>query len=259
MTALRSTYLIALNTVRELLRNKLLYNLLFFAVLLIASSLFIAQLTIGQWDRIILDMGLGAAELTGVLVAVLIGVSVVAGEIDRRTIFPTLAKPLSRGAFIAGRYTGLAAMLLVNVVVMTVSVAVVLRMAGYSLSRTAAAAALLIFIELLVMAAAAVFFSSFTTPILASAFSLSLFLIGHLVSSLRVFAERSKTGPTARAAALAAYRVLPDLELFNLKAHAANELPVPPGATSTAALYGIAYAAVFLVLAIAIFSRRDLK
>jgi Cu-processing system permease protein len=258
MTVMRAARLIALNTIRELLRNKLLYNLLFFAVLLIASSLFIAQLTIGQWDRIILDMGLAAAELAGVLIAILIGVSVVAGEIDRKTIFPTLAKPLSRGAFIAGRYAGLAAMLAVNVVVMTVSVAVVLRMAGYSLSATAAAAALLIFVELLVMAAAAVFFSSFTTPILASAFSLSLFLIGHLIGSLQAFAQRTKSG-LARAVTLAAYRVLPDLELFNLKAQAANELAVPSGATATAAAYGVVYAAIFLVLAIAIFSRRDLK
>jgi ABC-type transport system involved in multi-copper enzyme maturation permease subunit len=258
MTALRPVWIIALNTIRELLRNKLLYNLLFFAVLLIASSLFIAQLTIGQWDRIILDMGLGAAELSGVLIAVLIGVSLVAGEIDRKTIFPTLAKPLSRGAFIAGRYTGLATMLSMNVAVMTVSVAVVLRMAGYTLSRSAAAAALLIFVELLVMAAAAIFFSSFTTPILASAFALSLFLIGHLVGSLQAFAHRTKSG-TARAVTLAAYRVLPDLELLNLKAQAANNLPVPPGATSSAALYGVAYAAIFVLLAIAIFSRRDLK
>jgi ABC-type transport system involved in multi-copper enzyme maturation permease subunit len=258
MIAPRPVGLIALNTVRELLRNKLLYNLLFFSVLLIASSIFVAQLTIGQWDRIILDMGLGAAELAGVLIAILIGVSVIAGEIDRKTIFPTLAKPLSRAAFIGGRYAGLATMLAVNVAVMTLSVAVVLRMAGYSLSRTAAAAALLIFVELLVMAAAAVFFSSFTTPILASAFSLSLFLIGHLIGSLQAFAQRAKSG-FARTVALAAYRVLPDLELFNLKAQAANDLPVPPGATSTAAAYGVVYAAIFLVLAIAIFSRRDLK
>src|SRR5205814_864357 len=238
MTVSRIVRVIAFNTIRELLRNKLLYNLLFFAVLLIASSLFIAQLTIGQWDRITLDMGLGAAELSGVLIAILIGVSVVAGEIERKTIFPTLAKPVSRGSFIAGRYAGLAAMLAINVAVMTLSVAVVLRLAGYSLSRTASTAAFLIFIELLVMAAAAIFFSSFTTPILASAFSLSLFLIGHLVGSLRAFADRTKSG-AARAVTLAAYRVLPDLELLNLKAQAANDLPLARGATSSAALYGV--------------------
>jgi ABC-type transport system involved in multi-copper enzyme maturation permease subunit len=250
--------LIAVNTMRELLRNKLLYNLLLFAVLLIASSLFIAQLTIGQWDRVILDIGLAAAEIAGVLIAVLIGVGLVAGEIERRTIFPTLARPITRGAFVCGRYVGLAVMLAVNVGVMTASLAVVLHMAGYGLSQTAAAAATLIFVELLVIAAAAIFFAAFTTPILASAFAFSLFLIGHLVSSLRAFADRS-TNVLARTLTLAAYRMLPDLELFNLKSQAANELPLPHGATRAAALYGLAFAALFLSLGIAIFSRRDLK
>jgi ABC-type transport system involved in multi-copper enzyme maturation permease subunit len=141
---------------------------------------------------------------------------------------------------------------------MTGSLALVLREAGYHLTAIVAVAAFLIFVELLVMAAAAMLFSSFTTPILASAFSLSLFLIGHLVGSLRLFADRSKSA-AARAVTLAAYRLLPDLELFNLKAQAANDLPVPHGAASTAALYGLAYAAICLLLAIAIFSRRDLK
>src|SRR4051812_49601629 len=116
MEFLRTLAVIAGNTVRELIRNKLLYNILIFAVLLIASSLFIAQLTIGQWDRIILDMGLAAAELTGVLIAVLIGVSVVAGEIDRETIFPTLAKPLSRGALLPRRHAGVPAVVALDAI-----------------------------------------------------------------------------------------------------------------------------------------------
>jgi Cu-processing system permease protein len=258
MNPIRGVWLVSLNTIRELLRSKLLYNLLLFAVLLIGSSFFIAQLTIGQWDRIILDLGLAATELTGVLIAILIGVGLVAGEVERKTIFPVLARPLSRGAFLGGRYVGLALMLALNVALMTAALALVVHLAGYRLSATAGAAASLILVELLVMAAAAMLFSSFTTPILASAFSLSLFLIGHLVGSLRLFAEKSKSG-AARALTLWAYRLLPDLELFNLKAQAANELPVPHGATTTAALYGVAYAAICLVLAIAIFSRRDLK
>jgi ABC-type transport system involved in multi-copper enzyme maturation permease subunit len=203
-------------------------------------------------------MGLAAAEIAGVLVAVLIGVGLVAGEVERKTILPTLAKPVTRGAFVCGRYVGLSLMLAVNVAVMTASLALVLHLAGYGLSRTAAAAATLILVELLLMAAAAIFFAAFTTPVLASAFALSLFLIGHLVGSLRVFAERTSSA-FVRHLALAAYRILPDLELFNLKSQAANGLPVPHGATSSAALYGAAFAAVFLSLAIAIFSRRDLK
>jgi ABC-type transport system involved in multi-copper enzyme maturation permease subunit len=254
----RAVALVAGNTLRELVRNKLLYNLLIFAVLLIASSMFVAQLTIGQWDRIILDMGLAAIELSGVLVAVLIGVGLVAGEIDRRTIFPILAKPLSRSGFLLGRYAGLLAMLGVTVFIMFAVLAGVLRMAAYGISATAAAAALLIFVELSVIAAIAMLFSSFTTPVLASAFSLCLFLIGHLLPDLRLFRERSPNG-LARTVTGVLYRVLPNLELFNLKSHAANELPLPAGLVPAAALYGCAYAGAVLILAVAIFRWRDLK
>jgi ABC-type transport system involved in multi-copper enzyme maturation permease subunit len=254
----RALRVIAANTIRELVRNKLLYNLLFFAVLLIGSSMFVAQLTIGQWDRIILDMGLAAIELSGTLIAVLIGVGLVAGEIERKTVFPTLAKPVPRAGFLLGRYAGLLVMLAVNVLIMMTALAIVLRAADYTMTSTVVQAALLIFLELAVLAAAATFFGSFTTPVLASAFSLALFLIGHLLSDLKIFRERSHSG-LAKTVTGVFYRVLPDLELFNLKSNAANGLPPPPGFTSISVLYGVAYAALLLLLAAGIFSRRDLK
>ena len=254
----RALRIIAANTMRELIRNKLLYNLLFFAVLLISSSMFVAQLTIGQWDRIILDMGLAAIELSGTLIAVLIGVGLLAGEIERKTVFPTLAKSVPRSAFLLGRYAGLLSMLAINVLIMVVALAVVLRAADYSLSATVVQAAFLIFLELAVLAAAAMFFGSFTTPVLASAFSLALFLIGHLLGDLKLFRQRSGSG-LAKTLTGVIYQVLPDLELFNLKSQAANELLPPAGFTGTATLYGIAYAALLLLLAAGVFSRRDLK
>ena len=254
----RSVCIIAANTVRELVRNKLLYNLLFFAVLLIASSMFVAQLTIGQWDRIILDMGLAAIELSGALIAVLIGVGLVAGEIERRTLFPTLAKPVPRSAFLLGRYLGLIGMLFANVLLMMAALAAVLRAAEYTVTPTVAAAAFLIFLELCLLAAAAMFFGSFTTPVLATAFSLSFFLIGHLLADLKAFRERSHSR-LAQAVTGAFYRVLPDLELLNLKSQAANNLPLQPGFVSNSALYAGVYAAVLLLLAMAVFARRDLK
>ena len=255
---LRALRVIAGNTIRELVRNKLLYNLLFFAVLLIGSSMFVAQLTIGQWDRIILDMGLSAIELFGVLIAVLIGVGLVAGEIERKTVFPTLAKPVPRAGFLLGRYAGLLAMLAVNVVIMMSALALVLRAAQYTMTATVIAAAFLIFLELALLAAAAMFFGSFTTPVLASAFSLALFLIGHLLGDLKLFRERSQSG-LAQALTGVFYRILPDLELLNLKSQAANELAAPQGFVSTATLYGVVYAALLLLLAAGVFSRRDLK
>lgn len=246
------------NTVRELVRSKLLYNLVIFAALLIGSSLFVAQLTIGQWDRVILDMGLAAIHLGGLLIAILIGVGLVAGEIERKTIFPTLAKPVSRGVFLLGRYLGLVLILAINVAVMLGALTIVLRMAGYGLSRTAVQAAALILVELMLLAAGALLFASFTTPVLASAFSLSLFLIGHLLSDLKAFAARSHD-ETTKVLVGAAYKLLPDLELLNVKAQAASGLVVEGSAVWSAALYGLAYAAGLLAVGMFIFQRRDLK
>src|SRR5262249_13312021 len=165
---------------------------------------------------------------------------------------------VTRGAFLLGRYLGLCAMMAVSVGVMVAALALVLRLAGYGLSSSAAIAALLILLELALMAAAALLFGSFTTPILASAFSLSVFLIGHLLSDLKSFQQRSHSD-LARAVTGVVYRLLPDLELLNVNSLASNELPVPHGLAPMAALYGLTYAAALLVVAVSIFSRRDLK
>jgi ABC-type transport system involved in multi-copper enzyme maturation permease subunit len=255
---LRVTLLLAGNTVRELVRSKLLYNLLVFAVLLIGSSMFVAQLTIGQWDRIILDMGLAAIEVSGLLTSVLIGVGLLTNEIDRRTVLPTLAKPVSRAAFLVGRYLGLLSVLVVNVLVMLGVLAGVLHLTGYALAPVAFQAALLLFIELTLLSALAVFFASFSTTMLASGYALSMFLIGHLLSDLKAFGERSHSEVT-KAFTHFLYLLLPDLELLNLKAHAASGLAVPWAGVLWAAAYGLAYSLVVLLLSITIFSRRDLR
>jgi ABC-type transport system involved in multi-copper enzyme maturation permease subunit len=251
-------FALAWNTVRELIRSKLLYNVVIFAALLLGSSLFVAQLTVGEWRRIILDQGLSAAELGGGLIAVIVGVNLLAGEIERKTIFPTLAKPVTRGTFVLGRYLGLALVLLANALLMLGLLAILVRMAGETIDATVLQAMFLIFVELVLLAALAMLFGSFSTPMLAAGFSLALFLIGHLVGDLRAFGERSKSEPAKRAAAFF-YRLLPDLELLNLKPLAADRLKATAGYVATSAAYGLAYAAVLLLLSAVIFSRRDLK
>ena len=149
-------------------------------------------------------------------------------------------------------------MLAANVLVMMAALALVLRVADYTVTATVAAAALLIFVELCLIAAAAIFFGSFTTPVLATAFSLSLFLIGHLLGDLKTFRERSHAR-LAQAVTGAFYHLLPDLELLNLKSQASNNLPLPHGFVLNSALYAAVYTAALLLLAIGIFARRDLK
>src|SRR5437660_4537700 len=255
---MRPLFAIATNTVRELVRSKLLYNLLVFGVLFVGASLMVAQLTIGNWQRIIVDMGLGGLELTGVLIAVVIGTDIVAGEIQRKTILPTLAKPLPRWIFCVGRYAGLVLLLAVNALAIVAVLRAVLWLSGYPLAITTAQAAALLCVEFALLAAVAVLFASFSTPILAGSYAFAVFFIGHLLPDLRAFADKAQSA-TARNLARGFYLLLPDLELLNLKAHASNELPVAAAYVWRAAGYGTAYAAVVLAVAILIFSRRDLN
>jgi ABC-type transport system involved in multi-copper enzyme maturation permease subunit len=253
-----ATLAIAGNTVRELVRGKLLYNLLLFTALFVAGSLLVAQLTVGNWVRIILDMGLGALEVAGALLAIVIGVGIVAGEVQRKTILPTLAKPVPRWSFCLGRYAGLVLLLVVNATVIMLVLRLVLWLAGYGLGTTALQAALLLCVEFAVLASVAVLFASFSTPLLAGSYAFAFFFIGHLLPDLRTFAEKSHSG-AARNLARAFYLLLPDLELLNLKSHASNELPVTASYVLHACGYGLAYGAVVLAMAIFIFSRRDLN
>jgi ABC-type transport system involved in multi-copper enzyme maturation permease subunit len=250
--------LIAANTIREHIRSKLFYNLLVFSLLIIAGSYLLATLTIGQWGRMITDVGLACMQLTGALISVLLGIGLVAGEIDRRTLYVTLAKPVERWEFLLGKYLGLFGTLALNLAVMFVAVSLVLFSAEWEPNVTMGWAALLILVELAVLSAFAVFFSTWTTTTLAAVFSLALFFIGHLTQELHALAQRSSSA-AARFVVDALYRVLPNLELFNLKSHAADGLPVAPSYVATAALYGVLYTALALVAAAFVFKRRDFK
>ena len=248
---------IAGNTLRELIRNKLLYLLLVFAVLMIFGSLVLAQLTIGQWERIINDVGLATVQLSGALVAILVGVGLIAGEIDRRTVYVTLAKPVSRGAFVLGRYLGLCATLALLVLVMGGALAALLSFIGDPMGATGYSALLLTYVELCILSAFAVVFSSFTTQTLGVMFTLAVFVIGHLTQDLTAFAQRIE-GLGGQALGALSY-VLPNLDLLNLKTHAANNLPVSPMVVVKGTIYGLCYSCVAVMAAMGIFSRRDFK
>src|SRR5213596_1510604 len=110
---------IALNTFKENLRDKILYNLVFFGLLLIGSSILLSTLTMGEHAKIIQDIGLASINVFGVLIAIFVGIGLVSKEIDKRTIYSIIAKPISRSQFLLGKYCGLVLTLVVNVVIMT--------------------------------------------------------------------------------------------------------------------------------------------
>ena len=246
---------IALNTFREAIRDRILYLLLAFALLMIASTTFLSMLTVGSREKIIKDLGLSAISLFGVLTAIFVGMGLVFKEIDRRTIYTIVTKPVGRGQFILGKYLGLALTLGVNWAVMTGGFFALLvseRCFDPVLLRAVA----LILVELLVMTAIAILFSSFSTPILSALFTFSAYLMGHLSWSLRLLEERLVSS-WGKALCELLYWLLPNLERFNIRGESVHGVAVPGSEVALAALYGAAYATVLLAAACACFRRRD--
>lgn len=249
-------FAIASLTVRDALRQKLAVNLLLFAIALIAASFVISELTFGEQYRIIADLALSSAQLFGTLIAVFLGAGLVAGEIQRRTLYPILAKPVSRVQYLAGRYAGLVATLWLNLAVMAIVSAGVLafylRDASFLWTTPIAAAFAGLAAQLAVIAAVSIFFSSFTNATLAAIFGLSLSAAGHFSREVFVF---WKDLPFLRAIGL----VLPNLGALDYKVQVVYKDALPAGQLGLSLLYAALYAAVALALASAIFARRDLR
>ena len=243
-------------TFKEAKRDRVLYLLFFFAALGIVASRVLAVLTVGDRVKIIKDVGLASIAVFGVLMAILIGTGLVYKEIDKKTIFTLLAKPLRRAEFILGKYLGLVLTLFVMTVLMSVIFLAVLALHTSRIDWSLLVAVLFIFIELLLVTAVAILFSTFSTPILSSIFSLSFYLIGHLSWGLETLIKKMKTG-TGRTLARALYTFLPDLENFNFKTEVVHNLPIPPRIYVFSTVYGLCYAAFVLGLAIWVFRKRD--
>ena len=262
---------IAVNVFRESVRDRVPYNLVIFAILLIGASYLLGQLTAGQDVKIIKDLGLAATSIFGLFIAIFLGIGLVSKEVERRSIYALLAKPVSRPQFIAGKYLGLVLTLAVNVAVMTVALYLVLAVltfnAAPALRDTWDApgidphllkAQLLIFVELMLITAIALFFSTFSSPILSAALTFALYLAGHFNADLRNF-DHVVDSAAAVWLARGVYHVLPDLSAFDVKLQVVHGLPVSAGYLAATAAYGALYIAALLLGAAIIFSRRDFK
>lgn len=248
-------------TIRESLRQKLAVNLLVFAVILIGASLILSTLTFGEQYRIIVDLALSSAEIFGTLIAVFVGSGLVAREIERRTVYPVITKPVSRGQYLVGRYLGLVAVTTGNLAVMTASLILVLAiyLGGFAFvwETPLLAAVASMAMQFAIAGAVTLFFSSFTTATLAAIFGLTLTVAGHLSGS--ILAYWTKTSPGTGIAVRALYTVLPNLGSLDLKEAVVYTDPVQSGPFAVSMGYGVIYSAIVLLLAIAIFERRDLR
>jgi ABC-type transport system involved in multi-copper enzyme maturation permease subunit len=267
----KATATIAVNVFRESVRDKVLYNLVLFAVLLIGAAYLLGQLTAGQDIKIIKDLGLAATSLFGLFIAVFIGIGLVSKEVERRSIYSLLAKPILRSQLVVGKYCGLALTLLVNISVMATALYAVLAYLAWDVRPEQAAgwdapaldpallkAVGLIFVELLLVTAIAIFFSTFSTPMLSAALTFGLYIVGHFSSDLRNFQDVVDS-PAAARLARGLYWVLPNLAQFDVKTSVVHGQAVPAGYLAVTIAYAAVYIAMLLVVSAFIFSRRDFK
>lgn len=252
---------ISRNAFREAVRDRVLYNLVLFVLLLTTAAVFLSELSAAQESKIIVDMGLSAMLVFGVFIAIFIGVGLVYKEIERRTVYTIFAKPIGRGEFLVGKYLGLCLTLAVNVVVMGVGVSLALLYVKGGWEPLVVAvwpAVALIYMELMILVAVALLFSSFSSPALSALCTFAVFIIGHFSADLNSFAASMGTG-SARWFFGALYYLLPNLSTYSFITPAAHGVTPPPATLAVALLYAIIYVAVLLAASTLIFKRRNFK
>ena len=262
---------IALNGFRESVRDKVMYSLVAFAVLLIVISYILGQLTAGQDLKIMKDLGLSSIAVFGLFMAVFIGIDLVSKEVERKSVYALLAKPIRRADILLGKYLGLVLTLVVNVGVMTIALYVVLAYVGWgenafarqareapALDPAMLKAVGLILVQLMIVTATALFFSTFSTPMLSAALTFGVYVAGYFSADLKNFDQVVNT-PAAVALARGLYYVLPNLSPFDVTAQVVHGLPVGWRYMGVTVAYGFTYIAILLVISTTVFSRRDFK
>ncbi len=251
---------IAANTFREAVRDRVLYNLIAFALLLSGAAIFVGQISIEIEKLVVINLGLTAVSLFGVVIAIFIGIGLVSKEIEKRTLYTVLSRPVRRWEFIVGKFFGLSGTLVVNTFCMAIGVFAALLYVSHNFMRADAlilVALYFIVLQFLIICALALLFSSFSSPLLSAVFSFSLFVIGSFAEDLRGFAGMAH-GITRWLATAAAYLV-PNFSAFNVISSVAHQHPVAGQLVLHNTLYALFYAAAALSGAVLIFEHRNLK
>lgn len=247
------------NTFLESFRSKIMYICLVFALAMIGLAPLLGSVSAGEEKKVIQDMGLSAISFFGVLIAILVGTTLVYNEIEKKTIYTILSKPVERYQFFLGKYLGLCFTLLVVMATMALFLIPFLWWNGISLTLALFQALVLEFLSLCLLTAFATFFSALTTPILTAFFTTSLYLIGITVYTIQVPEQAKEIASYLMPLYKAMSYLIPNFQNFNIKVRVAHGLSVPWTEFGYALSYGLLYIAIVLVLGIILFQRKDFK
>lgn len=249
---------IARNTFKETVRNRIMANILLFAIGMVLVTLVISNWSLDQQAKILKDFGLAAVSIFGLLIAMFVGVRTIYQEIERHTIYMLVSKPISRWQVILGKYFGLVSTIFLNILAIAICLYVVDFFIEKSVDFALLPGIFLILLEIFLVIAVAIFFSSFTSPLLSAILTLVVFVIGHLAPSIRLYSQLHP-GEGGNRVLVALYTLIPNLENFNIKTAVVEHLPLPPGTILHAVIYGISYIGILLLITILIFEKKDLR
>jgi len=252
---------VAVNTFREALRDRVLYNLVFFALVMMAAAILVGQISVNIEQIVMITLGLSAISIIGLLISVFIGVGLVSKEIDKRTLYALLAKPLRRWEFILGKFAGLALTLTVNTAAMSAGLFLALFYVKHSIERAdtvVLVAVYFILLKLALVVALAMLFSCFTTPLLAILFSAGIYIAGLFVHEMRNM-QAGTIDPALGGFLRGISYVLPNFENFDVMGAVAHGRAIPGALIAQNTVYAALYCAIVLAVAMAIFSQRNLK
>lgn len=251
---------IASNTFREAVRDRVLYNLIAFALLMSGASILVGQISIDIERLVVVNLGLAAVSLFGVVIAIFIGIGLVSKEIEKKTLYTVLSRPVRRWEFIVGKFFGLAGTLAVNTFFMAIGVFASLLYVSHHFQNTdkwIVVALYFIILQFLIVTSLALLFSSFSSPLLSAVFAFALFVIGSFAEDLRGFA--AMTHGIGRWLATAAAYLVPNLSALNVINSVAHAQPVSQQLIAANTAYALLYTAMALCGAVLIFERRNLK
>jgi ABC-type transport system involved in multi-copper enzyme maturation permease subunit len=248
---------IAWVTFHELLREKVLWSAFVFALFCVGLAYSVSQLSFAENARIALDFGLASVSIVGGLISVIMGATLIAKEVQNRTLYLVLTKSIWRWQFVAGKFIGLLGVLIVNATIMTVTLLLVYWLAGGGANSVLFKSLLLQITEFGVLAATACVFSALSTTTLSAILASGVWVIGHAMADLRLLAQKIEPA-FLRPILDIVSRILPDLTRFDIKAEVAHELPVSWGYAITCMGYGVAFILFALTVSCVAFSKRDL-
>jgi ABC-type transport system involved in multi-copper enzyme maturation permease subunit len=254
---MRAIIAIAVNTFREAIRDRILYLFLGFAVVMVVGSKLFGMLTVGDETKIIKDLGLAAIQFFSMLIAVMMSLLLISREVDSRTVFNILAKPVRRWQFLLGKYFGLVGIVAANLALVTSVLVVVVWVYAHEFDPMLIFAAAMTLLEMMVLGAFATLFAVLTRPILGSLMTLAVFIVGHMSADLWLL-TRQLPGALTRGLIAALYFLVPNLERFNFRTEVVHDLAIPGAAIGWAVVYALLFIALVLFLANLRFRRKDL-